>query len=283
MMLVLKHILIPMVVVGAMVLTGCSNGNNPIHDAAVKGGLDTVKAWVEKGGDVNAEHSASKSNILSYAVVSGNVDLVKFLIMKGAHVNQLDANGTTPLHYAAKRGNAEIVTLLCTNGAKPNIFAMNYVRHHSESSSDFPYEGTSLYWAIASEKKGEKEKIVQAILACGADLSGKYRGAQFLEPIVYAVNSHNITVTKMLLDNGADVNPTNGAPLHEAVINNDVNMVNLLLQYGADVNRKESYGTSVNLLGLAKTKALLPKKLTPYQLAESDEVRAILRQHEAKR
>jgi len=281
----LKHIIIPILVVGIMMLAGCSNSNNPIHSAALEGDFDTVKAWVKKGGDVNAKHSVSNGNILSYAVVSRNVELVKFLITKGAQVNQLDSDGTTPLHYASRRGNAEIVKLLCSNDANPNVFAMDYVRRGSQTREWFPYEGTPLYWALAAkkEKEGEKEKKVQALLACGADLSGKYSGGQSLEPIVFAVNSRNVLVTKMLLDAGADVNPSRGTPLHEAVVNDDANMVRLLLQYGANVNRKESYGTSVNLLGWGQSKAMLPEESTPLQLAESEEIKVLLRQHGDKR
>lgn len=277
----LKYILSFFLVLSIVMLIGC--GNN-IHSAAYEGDLDTVKDWIERGEDVNAKHSISDGNILSYAVCSSNIDLVKFLITNGANINQLDANGTTPLHYASRMGSAEIVKLLCSKGANPNLFAPDYNRSSSQYSSDFPFEGTPLYWAIAEKKLKEEEKvkIVNALLANGVDLSGKYHGEQLIEPIVFAVNSRSISVTKMLLENGADVDPSRGCPLHEAVINNDLDMITLLLDNGANVNRKESYGSSYNLLGIVETKAISPKKVTPLQLAKSDEVKALLRQYGAK-
>ena len=155
--------------------SGCGN---QVHHAAWRGDSETVKAWIRNGGDVNAEHTISGGNILSYAAGSGDLPLVEYLISKGADVRQTSDNGTTPLLYACREGHAEVATLLLSKGADPNAAAENYQRSHSERNQDFPLEGTPLHYVVGNRELSEPTKceVITVLLEHGADPQKLCRG-----------------------------------------------------------------------------------------------------------
>jgi len=92
--------------------------NEDFFAAARKGDIAAVKAFLDKGVDVNAKTQYG-ATALSYACDKGHTELVKMLIERGADVNVKDTfYGEVPLGWALGKGHAEIVKLLIEHGAQ---------------------------------------------------------------------------------------------------------------------------------------------------------------------
>lgn len=251
-----------------------------VHDEAWNGNLQAVKAFVEKGGDVNDRHKLSGGTILSYAAGSGNIDLVRYLISKGANVNALDNNGTTALHYAAREHREQVIRLLVASGSIQNVFADKYQRSYTESHTgmmDFPYEGTPLYWAICSKDKSsaQKEASFKALLEAGADPNAIHAKVNYT-PLELAVVYGNAAIVRMLIQAKADTRT--GFPLHQAVAMDNYEIVKLLIESNADVNKPARSIRGFQPLDeiAGKPVPLGGRAVTPLSLAKSDQIRQLL-------
>ena len=91
--------------------------NEDFFAAARKGDAAAVKAFLDKGVDVNSK-TRYGATALSYACDKGHVEVVKLLIERGADVNVKDTfYGEVPLGWALSHGHAQVVKLLLDKGA----------------------------------------------------------------------------------------------------------------------------------------------------------------------
>jgi len=91
--------------------------NEEFFAAARKGDIPAIKAFLDKGVNVNSK-TRYGATALPYACDKGHVELVRFLIDRGADVNMKDTfYGEVPLGWALSHGNTEIVKLLLDKGA----------------------------------------------------------------------------------------------------------------------------------------------------------------------
>lgn len=91
-----------------------------LHDAALRGHTQTVRALINGGADV---HSKTKSGhtALHAAASLGKTETVNALLDLNADINVgLKEGAITPLHFAAKEGHAETVKALILRGADVN-------------------------------------------------------------------------------------------------------------------------------------------------------------------
>src|SRR5215210_7838890 len=94
------------------------NTNDEFFAAARKGDLVAVKAFLDKGTDVNAKTQYG-ATALAYAADKGHVEVVRLLVERGADVNVRDTfYGEAPIGWASSKGYTEIVKLLLDKGAK---------------------------------------------------------------------------------------------------------------------------------------------------------------------
>ena len=93
----MKQLLITIV---AVVLVGCGEPSVDIWEAAKVGNIESVKKYLDAGGDVDAKDKYEWTG-LSWAAAEGQNEIVDLLIAKGAYVNAKDYRGSTSLHYAA--------------------------------------------------------------------------------------------------------------------------------------------------------------------------------------
>lgn len=86
--------------------------------AAATGDLRTVKAFLERGVDVNAQ--GRNGTALHGAAVEGELEVIEFLIAHGADVNAINAYGDTPMANAmdAKKRAAKTQALFAKYGGK---------------------------------------------------------------------------------------------------------------------------------------------------------------------
>lgn len=95
------------------------------------------------------------------------------------------------------------------------------------------------------------------LLTKGANVNTPNNDYDLQYPIVTAINSRNIQIIKLLLDNGADVNHQSCCcascqrVLDIAIKNNDLEITRLLLKRGANINLKPVYPDEISSLTYA--------------------------------
>ena len=93
--------------------------NVPIHEAAEKGDLETIKKHIAAKTDINSQDGKDGETPLHRAITRGQTEAAKLLIESGADVNiGRKRDGRTPLAMAEGRGRDEIAQLLKAKGAK---------------------------------------------------------------------------------------------------------------------------------------------------------------------
>jgi hypothetical protein len=121
----LKKIMISCAVVLLWTLTGLAqNQSEEFLAAARKGDVAALKAFLDKGVDVNTK-SRYGATALSFACDKGHVEVVKLLLERGAEADVRDTfYKATPMTWAASKGFAEIVKLLLDKGSKEKAQAL---------------------------------------------------------------------------------------------------------------------------------------------------------------
>ena len=75
-------------------------GLAPMHLAARQGEIESVKALMEAGAEVNQLGAGDPVTPLLIATMNGHFDLAKYLLDKGANPNLTQSNGAAPLYAA---------------------------------------------------------------------------------------------------------------------------------------------------------------------------------------
>lgn len=85
--------------------------------AAIQNGeLQSLKAWVDAGGDVYAKESTGE-NLMHKAAFYGQVAIAEYLKHRGLNIDSVDGMNFTPLHEASRAGNVKMVEWLLQAGA----------------------------------------------------------------------------------------------------------------------------------------------------------------------
>ena len=175
-------------------LAGCGKRDVPDHsaglrDAAAKGDLKRVLRVLSRGVDVNVRSPTGRT-ALHEAVHGGHAEVVRLLVSRGANIHVADKRGWTPLHEAAQQGHRELAELLLASGA----------RIDAVSQAGW----TPAMIAMATGHK----PIVEYLVGRGAIVT-----------LHMAAYLGDVTKTRELIDNGAEVNAMIGSgwtPLHYA-------------------------------------------------------------------
>ncbi len=86
------------------------------------GDLNTVKAFIEAGYDINSSETGDfGSSLLHNAIRYGEMDIFTFLIEQGADIDFIDAVGWTPLMEAIIDSKPEFGKKLVEKGADQSI------------------------------------------------------------------------------------------------------------------------------------------------------------------
>jgi ankyrin repeat protein len=162
--------------------------------------------------------------ILLYAVYRGEADLVKKLVAAGADVNMMwnwkgERGHGNVLQGAVRLRADDITTLRSPLTAQRNRFE----RVRMEADARF--------------------KIVQELVGAGAKVD---RPGSPAPPLYVAAAGGDLETIKVLLEAGADPNPTRetpgGSPLHAACRSGFVEIAECLLNAGADVKIRNADG-----------------------------------------
>ena len=92
-------------------------GETALMYAALHGDLDTAKALLKRGAQVNSEGWTP----LHYAASAGHLEMVTWLLENHAYIDAGSANGTTPLMLAAREKRTTVARYLVEQGADPSL------------------------------------------------------------------------------------------------------------------------------------------------------------------
>lgn len=194
-----------------------------------------VRAFIQAGMNPN-EKNEDGETALTFALQKGDEKTIKVLLEK-ADLNMKDDKGNAPLHLAITKDGLETVfEEMLEKGADVNVGGRIKQTENQ----------TPLYAAVVKQR----EDLVQKLTEKGADPNlADSEGALPLSESV--LGAADLSITKMLLDKGANVNAQekNGATAliylatnSQTTSKNRTELARLLLDKGADKNIKDNKG-----------------------------------------
>jgi ankyrin repeat protein len=236
-------------------------------------GLGIVRGgWPDRGYQ---EPAPGEMTALLYAARDGRVEIARTLIAANANVNQAEVNGVSPLLMAISNNHIDVARLLLDHGADAN-------------ATD--WWGRTPLWTAVDLRDLEVNKtddngvdrtaalqLIQALLDRGANVNARTKEVPPLRrwlmpisdiswvdftgqtPFLRAALSADLTVMRLLLEKGADVNIATFAGTTPMMAAAGVNWVGgqtysessqflqaveLCLEHGADVNAVNSMGVT---------------------------------------
>ncbi len=169
----------------ALLLSGATPSPAPVADAAMRGELDTVRALLDEGADVNAPQGDGMT-ALHWAAVRDDAALATLLLRARASVRaatRIDAH--TPLHVASRAGSVAVARQLLDAGADA----------HARTETGV----TPLHFAAMAGSTG----IIDALLERGAEVDAR-EPAWEQTPLMLAAAADRPAAVTLLLSRGAD-------------------------------------------------------------------------------
>lgn len=236
-------------------------GSTPLLFAARQGHVDSARALLDAGANVN-DTAAAGTSALVIAAHSDHGAMATLLLSRGADPNAAGA-GYTALHAAVLRGNRELVAALLDKGADPNAVITHgspVRRLGADHSIRHQMIGGNALWLAA--RLGHLD-IARALRARGASVTtvaadhinslkaamGLVRGRGLTEnregrygaPLRDHAEEESATleIARMLIDGGVDVNAPDSqgeTPIFDAARQRFDRVVAYLASRGADVN-----------------------------------------------
>jgi ankyrin repeat protein len=163
--------------------------SSAVADASARGDVETVRALLKDGADVNAAQGDGMT-ALHWAARQGDVELTRMLIYAGANVKATTRLGNyTPLIMASQAGSTEVIDALIKAGADPKASTSN---------------GTTPLMLAAASGKAD---AVRLLLDRGADIDAK-ESARGETALMFAAASGRVDAMKVLIAAGASVSRT---------------------------------------------------------------------------
>jgi ankyrin repeat protein len=228
-------------------------GQQGIHTTFPKGGLtallyaarqnapDAVAALADAGVDLNQGDPDGFTAVI-LAILNGNYDLAALLVEKGAGVNTADKSGRTPLYTAVDM----------------NTFEYSFNRPNPKPTGRMT--AVDLVKFLLAKGADPNARLADRVVPAKYDTAGNPNLIAGATPLMKAVSTSDVTLTKILLDAGADPfirNSVHSNLLHVAAGLNwrrlgsvgaepdAIETVKLLLDHGVDVNSYNDAGQTV--------------------------------------
>jgi pectate lyase len=181
-------------------------GDTPLHSAVRAGYKDIVELLLSKGAEVSSIHIAA---------LLGDLARVKAFLERGTNVNAEDKRSFTPLHWAARTGHTNVAEYLIANGADVNAGEWTPLQEAAYYSKEMvelllakgANINTGKWTALHSALDAERFDIVELLLAKGADANIRDdEGRTPLHIAAWYAAGKNTKIVELLLSKGADIN-----------------------------------------------------------------------------
>lgn len=182
-----------------------------------------------------------------------HLDLEKELLKNSSTVDEVDADGRTPLSWAASRGDSKSVEALLRHGASPdtpNRIGQGPLRQSMQAHDATCTKLLLAYGAKVDQRDNWEQTVLLSamyypnptsfaipLLKAGAEVN--IRDSQGHSPLMEAVSENQADAVKLLLDHGADPDLLNHAgytALHLGIRRNSYDALAVLLDGNVDVN-----------------------------------------------
>lgn len=242
-------------------------GMTALMFAAREGHLDTVRALVSAGADVNKVNESDRVSVLTLAIVNGRFDIANLLLESGANPKLLNESSLGPLYAVVdaqwpertwyppasvteeKTSYLDLLRALLAKGADPNARLGRKPWYRTFHGDWVDPTGATPFWLAAKANDVDAMKV---LIAGGANPSiPSARGVTpllvasgfGLEPQVtnFAPNARLAAVRYLVEDGGADVNAQDAqgyTPLHGAALTANHDVIMYLIAMGGDVTAR---------------------------------------------
>ena len=210
-------------------IQGCWEDDNALQTACGMNNAEIILLLLENGADPNL-HGGWYGSALHAAFCIGNEAIIRELLKRGADINCKEGEYHSVLQAAVDSGKEEAVQIALKCGVSPNEKA-----------------GLSFYPLLrASALDSCPDSIVRLLLEAGADPNLEREGDDLIDQTFRTALQVVSSPSKatLLLDNGAKVNTVSGwlgTALHCAIYaakDEAMSLIKLLVDRGADVNQK---------------------------------------------
>ncbi|MGH9385294.1 MAG: ankyrin repeat domain-containing protein [Vicinamibacterales bacterium] len=168
-------------------LISTQGGISALLLASRQGYLDTVKALVDGGADINQLNAGDRTSPLLIAIINGHFDLARYLVDKGANPNIAAFNGVAPLfgvvniqwapkslypnskaYQQQQTTYLDLMQVLLEKGADPNARVQRKVWYQSYNSdyAGVDESGATAFWRAAY---ANDVAAMRLLVAYGAD------------------------------------------------------------------------------------------------------------------
>ena len=258
-------------------LTGSEGGGlTALVFAAREGDLESAKALVEAGADVNLPTAARWTPLLT-AINNRNYRIAAYLLERGANPNTANNRfGWTPLYLATDNRNIEggdypvpkpdmdhleIIRMLLDKGADVNGAILDNTLTRTIFTMQWFFEAGATPFVRAAQSSDTE--LMKLLLERGADPKRRTNnndtaltlsaGIGWVDGVTYERSAKdNVAAVRMLLDLGLDPNAANNegrTPLMGAALKGRNEVVQMLVDAGAKLDTRDRGSRDTHIVG----------------------------------
>jgi uncharacterized protein len=248
-------------------------GMTALHYAAREGHMNSVRALVDGGADINELCAADNTSVLTEAIINGHYDMAKFLLDHGADAKSSNSDGLGPLYATIdmqwanrtwyppanigqeKENYLDLMSELLSHGANPNDKTQKGLWFRRIRDDWVDAAGATPFWRAAQANDLAAMKL---LIAAGADpnIPTAHRSTALIVAAGYGFedqlsaivpDARMATVKYLVNELGANVNAKDEkgyTALHGAAYVGNDEVVLFLVAKGADVKAR-----SIGFLG----------------------------------
>ncbi|MCA7010493.1 ankyrin repeat domain-containing protein [Wolbachia endosymbiont of Tribolium confusum] len=239
---------------GAGLNTKGSNDWTLLHFAASSNKFDIVKFLLDKNANIKAKDVYGNTPLHVAAQYDSKLEIVEFLLDKNASgINDVNNNGSTPLHVAIQGNKSSTVKFLLNKGASIQVKDKdgktpldlakqegytNIVQMIEQRQSDLDEE---LLTAVRDGNLNEVEDLVSQ------NANVNTRDIYSWTPLHWATFKDHLEIARFLMKKGADINAADKGPygkksIHVAAENNSKDIIEFFLSKGVGINDTDKQG-----------------------------------------
>ncbi len=226
----------PLTAMFFMLVAASAAGAAEIHDAARAGDVEKVRAILRQDAKQMSaldEHGATPLHVAKDAATA------RVLLEAHAPLDVKDAEGRTPVDAAAADGRVEVAAEIVGNLVK----TLEAIQRMGDALSGVK-PGSADAAALAVQDRDLAS--LAAVIERNPDVVRQRTEKQKFTPLEFAVISHWVDGTRLLLERGADPNvkdlENHGTVLHETAAQGRDDVAVVLLDHGAKIDAKSDEG-----------------------------------------